>query len=119
MAGHVLDPESRRFQAEVDAVIGRYASDDERERWRRWKQLGSWSISRTQGDVVKKAALKKRLMKLTGGRCQDCGRDLCAAELQMHRLDRQHAHDRARDFGYFAENVVLVCAGCHQSREGR
>jgi len=35
----------------------------------------------------------------------------------MHRLDRGHAHVKARNFGYFAENVALVCAGCHQARE--
>ena len=69
MAAHGLDPESLRFQAEVEALVGRWAGGDERERWRRWKQLGSWSISRTQGDVVKKSALKKALVGASGGRC--------------------------------------------------
>ena len=49
-----LDPQSLRFQQEVDALVRRWAADDEREYWRRWKQLGSWSINKTQGDVVKK-----------------------------------------------------------------
>ena len=47
-----LDPQSLRFQQEVDALVRRWAADDEREYWRRWKQLGSWSINKTQGDVV-------------------------------------------------------------------
>lgn len=117
MASHSLDPESRRFQAEVDALVRRWSYGDQKEYWRRWKQLGSWSISRTQGDVVKKSALKKRLMRRTGGRCQDCRNEFAAAALQMHRLDQRHAHDRARNFGYFEENVALVCAGCHDARE--
>jgi len=119
MAAQGLDPESLRFQAEVEALVGRWAGGDERERWRRWKQLGSWSISRTQGDVVKKWALKKALVGASGGRCMDCGQPFATPALQMHRLDRRHAHDRARNFGYFVENVVLVCAGCHQVREDR
>jgi hypothetical protein len=67
--------------------------------------------------VVKKAALKKWLMQKTGGRCQDCDQALVAAALQMHRLDAALAHDRQRNFGYVAENVALVCAGCHEARE--
>src|SRR4051794_28520927 len=85
--------------------------------WRRWKQLGSLSINRTQGDVVKKAALKKRLMHQTGGRCQDCGQPFPAAALQMHRLDQSFAHEKSRNFGYVEENVVLLCANCHEVRE--
>ncbi len=116
-SGYQLDPDSRRFQQEVDALVRRWAGADEREYWRRWKQLGSWSINKTQGDVVKKAALKKALMAKTGGRCEDCGADLPAAGLQMHRLDQSYAHDRASNFGYFETNVALVCAGCHELRE--
>jgi hypothetical protein len=112
-----LDEESVRFQAEVDAVVRKWAGDDEREYWRRWKQLGSWSINRTQGDAVKKARLKKRLMELSGGRCADCDRPSPAAALQMHRLDQALAHDPACNFGYFEENVVLLCADCHDRRE--
>jgi hypothetical protein len=118
MAGeYSLDPESRRFQAEVDDLVRRWAGFDQREYWRRWKQLGSWSISRTQGDVVKKSALKKRLMEKAAGRCQDCEQRFVAAALQMHRLDRSLAHDRERNFGYVEENVALVCAACHETRE--
>jgi hypothetical protein len=90
---------------------------DEREYWRRWKQLGSWSISRTQGDVVKKSALKLRLMEKTRGCCEDCRREFGQAALQMHRLDQSLAHDRAQNYGYTEENVVLLCASCHERRE--
>jgi 5-methylcytosine-specific restriction endonuclease McrA len=112
-----LDPESQRFQAEVDALVRRWAREDEREYWRRWKQLGSWSISRTQGDVVKKASLKKRLIEKTGGRCEDCRQPFAAAALQMHRLDQSFAHDRTTNFGYAESNVVLLCPDCHGRRE--
>ena len=112
-----LDSESLRFQQEVDDLVRRWAAGDEREYWRRWKQLGSWSINRTQGDVVKKAALKKTLMARTGGRCADCEKVFEPAALQMHRLDPSLAHDRALNFGYIESNVVLLCAGCHERRE--
>jgi hypothetical protein len=112
-----LDADSRRFQEEVDALVRRWANGDEQEYWRRWKQLGSWSINRTQGDVVKKAALKKRLMAKTGGRCEACRRELPAAALQMHRRDQSLAHVKNRNFGYFEENMELLCAGCHELRE--
>lgn len=112
-----LDEKSKRFQAEVDALVRRWAGEDEREYWRRWKQLGSWSINRTQGDVVKKSALKKQLMAKTSGRCQACGQAFPAAALQMHRRDQLHAYDKARNFGYFEENVELLCAACHELRE--
>jgi hypothetical protein len=35
----------------------------------------------------------------------------------MHRLDQAHALDRSQNFGYFEENLVVVCAGCHEARE--
>ncbi len=114
---NVLDGESRRFQEEVDALVRQWAKGDDREYWRRWKQLGSWSINKTQGDVVKKAALKKQLMKKTSGRCEDCDRRFEQASLQMHRIDQSFAHDRSTNFGYFDSNVVLVCAACHERRE--
>jgi len=114
---HGLDDDSRRFQGEVDALVRRWAGDDDGEYLLRWKQLGSWSINRTQGDVVKKAALKKQLMNDTGGRCADCGNLFDAAALQMHRLDQSFAFDRERNFGYFRENVVLLCSPCHERRE--
>ena len=117
--GYTLDADSRRFQSEVDALVRKWAKGDEREYWRRWKQLGSWSINRTQGDVVKKAALKKKLLSRTGGRCQDCRQVFDRAALRMHRVDASFADDRSRNFGYFPENVVLVCAGCHEAREAR
>ena len=56
---NALDPESLRFQQEVDALVRRWANGDDYEYWRRWKQLGSWSMNKTQGDVVKKSALKE------------------------------------------------------------
>jgi 5-methylcytosine-specific restriction endonuclease McrA len=112
-----LDPESRRFQQEVDELVRRWARGDDKEYWRRWKQLGSWSINRTQGDVVKKAALKKILVAKTGGKCTDCGNVFEPAALQMHRLDPSLAHDRTLNFGYVESNVVLLCAGCHEGRE--
>jgi 5-methylcytosine-specific restriction endonuclease McrA len=112
-----LDPESRRFQQEVDELVRRWAGGDEHEYWRRWKQLGSWSINRTQGDVVKKAALKKTLMAKTGGKCMGCGNVFEPAGLQMHRLDPSLARDRALNFGYVESNVELLCAGCHERRE--
>jgi hypothetical protein len=112
-----LDSDSRRFQAEVDALVREWAAGDDYMYWRRWKQLGSWSINRTQGDVIKKDALKRKLMQTTGGRCQDCRRELPRASLQMHRLDTTYAHDASRNFGYIEENVVLVCGGCHEERE--
>jgi hypothetical protein len=112
-----LDADSQQFQAEVDAVVHRWAGGDDREYWRRWKQLGSWSINKTQGDAVKKEALKRRLMTKTGGRCEDCGTVHPAAALQMHRKDQSLASDRSTNFGYVEENIDLLCAHCHALRE--
>src|SRR5436305_146290 len=112
-----LDPDTLAFQAEVEALVERWAAGDKYEYWRRWKQLGSWSMNKTQGDVMKKAALKKRLLARSGGRCEDCGGEFAAPGLQMHRLDQTFAHVKASNFGYVEENVVLVCAGCHELRE--
>ena len=119
--GHELDPASRRFQQEVDDLIKRWAEGDEYEYWRRWRQLGSWSINRTQGDVVKKAALKKKLLGRSGGCCEECREEFEPAALQMHRVDVSLAHDRAQNFGYTEQNVRLLCAGCHERlpRAGR
>jgi len=89
---------------------------DEYEYWRLWKKLGNASMDKTQGDVVKKDVLKRRLMVKTGRRCEDCRREFPRGELQMHRLDSSHAHVRARNSGYFEENVVLLCASCHARR---
>jgi hypothetical protein len=66
--------------------------------------------------VVKKAALKKRLLEKTDSRCEDCARTFAPA-LQMHRLDQSLAHIKAMNFGYTEENVVLLCAACHEHRE--
>lgn len=111
-----LDPESRRFREEVDAVVRRWAGDDEREYWRRWKQLGNLAMDRTQGDVVKKSALKTRMMEKTGGRCEDCGQELPAPALQLHRLKPDLAYLKSENFGYTESNVVLLCAPCHGRR---
>ena len=115
--GYELDPESRRFQHEVDAVVRRLAHGDEYEYWRRWKQLGSWSINRTQGDVIKKAALKRKLLERSGGCCERCRRQFESAALQMHRKDVSLAHRRDENFGYVEANVLLLCAGCHERVE--
>lgn len=111
-----LDPRLTQFHDEIDGVVRRFAGDDEREYWHLWKRLGTWSMDRTQGDVVKKAALKKRLMEKTGGRCEDCGGEFPQPALQMHRLDPELAYDRASNFGYIDSNVALLCASCHGRR---
>jgi hypothetical protein len=116
-SAHEFDDESRLFQAAVDALVREWAGGDEREYWRRWKQLGNWSMNRTQGDVIKKAALKSRLMEKTGGRCEACRGEFPAAALQMHRLDQSLAHDRGHNFGYTENNVRLLCAACHEQEE--
>jgi hypothetical protein len=72
-------------------------------------------MDKTQGDVVKKSALKKRLMQTTGGRCQKCGAELPAAALQMHRLDPELAYRADLNFGYVESNIQLLCASCHRS----
>jgi hypothetical protein len=111
-----FDPESKRFREEVDEVVRRWAGTDEREYWRLWKQLGNVAMDKTQGDVVKKSALKKRLMAKTGGRCEDCGAEFPREALQMHGLDDALAHDRSTNFGYTEGNVALLCASCHAKR---
>ncbi len=98
----------------MEAVVRRWACRNDKEHWRRWKQLGGRSIGRTPGDVVKKSALKRKLMEKTGDRCGDCGQVFAAPALQMHRLDQSFAHDRTRNFGYVEENVALACAPCHE-----
>lgn len=112
-----LDDRSREFRDEVDAVVRRYAGDDLQEYARRWKQLQTWGMDRSQGDPVYKSRLKKRLLVRSGGRCEDCGREFTPTELQMHRLDTTHAFDKAKHFGYFDENIALLCASCHDKRE--
>ena len=74
-------------------------------------------MDRTQGDVVKKAALKKRLLERSGGCCERCHEEFPPAALQMHRRDTSLAHVRAQNFGYTEANVVLLCAGCHEDVE--
>jgi HNH endonuclease len=56
-------------------------------------------------------------MAKTSGRCEECGNEFAAAALQMHRRDQAHAHEKAKNFGYFEENVELLCTGCHENRE--
>lgn len=117
--GNQLDPESKQLQAEVDDLVRRWSGGDEIEYLRRWRQLTSWGLNRTQGEATKKAALKKRLMMQTGGACRDCGTIFSAASLQMHRLDLAYALDRSTNFGYFENNVVLICPSCHEQREAQ
>jgi hypothetical protein len=106
-----------RFRQEVESLVLRWAGGEDEEYVRLWKRLGSWSMGRTEGDVVKKAALKKRLMETNGGQCQDCNRTFAAEELQMHRLDTRLRFDHASNFGYTEANVALICAVCHRGRE--
>lgn len=112
-----LGDASRRFRDEVDAIVARYADGDPQKYARRWKQLSTWGMDRAQGDPVKKSRLKKRLLARSGGRCEDCGREFTATELQMHRLDTTHAFDKSKDLGYFDDNIALLCASCHGKRE--
>ena len=112
-----LSEEDLRFRDAVEELVRSWAGGDDREYVRLWKRLGSWSMGRTEGDVIKKAALKKRLFEATGGSCQDCGRGFAAEELQMHRLDTSLRFDRASNFGYVESNIALVCAVCHRKRE--
>lgn len=112
-----LDETSRQFREDVDAIVSRYAEGDPHEYARRWKQLSTWGMDRSQGDPVYKSRLKKRLLVRAGNRCEDCGREFTPTELQMHRLDTTHAFDKAKHFGYFDDNIALLCASCHDKRE--
>jgi hypothetical protein len=112
-----LDDRSRAFRDEVDAIVTKYADGDPQQYARRWKQLQTWGMDRSQGDPVYKARLKKRLLARAGGHCEDCLREFTPTELQMHRLDTAHAFDKAKHFGYFDDNIALLCASCHDNRE--
>jgi hypothetical protein len=107
----------KQFRDDVDAIVRKFAGDDPREYARRWKQLSTWGMDRSQGDPVKKGRLKKRPLARSGGRCEDCGHEFTATELQMHRFDTSHAFDKSNDFGYFDHNIALLCASCHDRRE--
>lgn len=45
-----------------------------------------------------------------------CGQDFARGDLDMHRLDSQYAHQKDQDFGYFADNILLLCRSCHQKQ---
>ena len=112
-----LDPESQRFQDEIDAVVRRWADGDDTEYRRRWRQLGNWSINRTQGDPIKKDRLKKQLFEEKEGLCEVCGDRFERGALTMHRVDTSWNLDKSKNFGYLRENVQLVCNICHQAEE--
>ena len=112
-----LDPESQRFQDEIDAVVRRWADGDDTEYRRRWRQLGNWSMNRTQGDPIKKDRLKKQLFEEKDGLCEVCGDRFERGALTMHRVDTRWNLDKSKNFGYFRENVQLVCNICHQVEE--
>jgi 5-methylcytosine-specific restriction endonuclease McrA len=115
--GYTLDEASKAFQDEIEAIVRKWANGEDTEYVRRWRQLYSWGMSRSQGDVIKKSALKKKLMRQTNGKCMDCGLEFGVESLQMHRIDQRFALDRSKNMGYFDENVALVCAPCHAKRE--
>lgn len=112
-----LDPDSQRFQDEVDSVVRRWAGEDDIEYRRRWRQLGSWSTNRTQGDPIKKEKLRKKLFAEKRGRCEVCNNPFELGALTMHRVDTGFNLDKRKNFGYFAENIQLVCNICHQAEE--
>ena len=112
-----MDDASERFRAEIEEVVRRHSADDSGLYFQRWKQLKKWGSRRTEGSPTKKSRLKKRLMKESGGRCMDCGREFHKTELEMHRVDTGFACDKTENFGYFEDNVVLLCPVCHDRRE--
>lgn len=112
-----LDPESKAFRDEVDEVVRRYAGADPEAYARRWKQLSTWGMDRSQGDAEYKKRLKNRLMTRSGGRCEDCGGTFERTQLEMHRLDTTVAFRKDKHFGYTDDNVLLLCAVCHDKRE--
>lgn len=112
-----LDQESQQFQDEIDAVVRRWAVGDDREYRRRWRQLGNWSMNRTQGDPIKKERLKRQLFEETGGLCEVCGNTFERGALTMHRIDTSLNLDKSKNFGYVRENIQLVCNICHQAEE--
>ena len=116
MAGNRLDAKSAAFRDAVEAVVREFSDGDTEEYFRRWRQLHNWGMDRAHGDVNKKNKLKDLLMKKTGGRCQDCDKPFQRSELQMHRLDQKFALDPTTNFGYFEENVALLCRPCHDLR---
>jgi hypothetical protein len=112
-----LDPDSQRFQDEIDAIVRRWADGNDIEYRRRWRQLGNWSLNRTQGDPIKKERLKKQLFEEKQGRCEVCGDAFERGALTMHRVDTRFNLDKTNNFGYFAANVQLICNICHQEEE--
>jgi hypothetical protein len=114
--GNTLVDDRLRFQAEVDALVRRWANGDEREHWRRWRQLGNFRSTELRATSSRRRHSRSGSWEYRG-RCADCGNTFEEAALQMHRLDQSHAHDRTLNFGYTEVNVVLLCAGCHERRE--
>lgn len=107
--------EDKQFRDAVDAIVKEWANGDEQEYARRWRQLSGWA--RNQSNPARKKRLKKRLLKRSGGNCEGCDRKLEPAALQMHRKDESYAFDKSHRFGYFEENIELLCISCHQERE--
>jgi 5-methylcytosine-specific restriction endonuclease McrA len=116
MAGKRLDAKSAAFRDAVEAIVREYSDGDTEEYFRRWRQLHNWGMDRAHGDVNKKTKLKALLMKKTEGKCQECGKKCQGSELDMHRIDPQYAFNKGANFGYFEENIVLLCRPCHGLR---
>lgn len=111
-----LDALSAAFRDDVEAVVLKYSGGDKKEYYRRWRQLHTWGMDRAHGDINKKDKLKTVLLIKTGSKCEDCGTSFQRSELQMHRIDPQYEFDDERNFGYFEENVALLCRPCHDLR---
>lgn len=111
------DDKGLRFREEVDAMVRRLAEGDDHEYIRRWKQLATWGQAVARGNPARKAGLKKKLTRESHGRCKDCNEEFKATELEMHRRDTSYAFDRTMWNGYFADNIDLLCASCHDKRE--
>jgi 5-methylcytosine-specific restriction endonuclease McrA len=112
-----LDTTSQRFVEEVDAVVQRYAGGDPVEYHRRWSQLLRQARRRTRGSGKHRDVLRERVFTRQQRRCADCQKPFESSKyLHVHRLDTHHNHDPELDFGYFDENVVVLCSRCHELR---
>ncbi len=55
--------------------------------------------------------LVRQVLARDGWRCQDCG---TSQNLQVH-----HLQSRSRPGGDVEENLITLCAGCHEARHLR
>lgn len=107
--------DDREFRVAIEEVIRQFSEGDPEEEARRWQQLAGWA--RNRGKPRWKKTLKKRLLKKRGRNCAACSREMLAPELQMHRRSDAYAYDKKRKYGYFEENIDLLCVTCHQAKE--